>query len=61
MRRGGKQIKVLETERRDEGGKRLEIDVSFNGKGRARFMEKEEEAPCVSRVLLFLSSRSRSL
>lgn len=28
--------------------------VHVNGKGRRRFMEKEEEALCVSGVLLFL-------
>lgn len=72
MRRveGEKQIKVLETEqkgsreeegREEEGRKGLEVDVSFNGRGRARLVEKEEETLCVSGVVLhFLFSFSSS-
>lgn len=63
MRRvgGERQIKVLETEqkgkkveggREEEGRKGPEVDVSFNGRGRARLVEKEEEALCVSGVVL---------
>lgn len=55
---GKRQIKVLEaeSEREREGGKRPKTAdrVCVNGKGRQRFMEKEEEALCVSGVLLFL-------
>lgn len=58
MRREKNQIKVLETEseRERELDKRLKIEriESVNGKGRRGFMEKEEEALCVSGVLLFL-------
>lgn len=69
---GERQIKVLETEqkgkkdevgRAEEGRKGPEVDVSFNGRGRARLVEKEEEALCVSGVVLhflFLFSCSSS-
>lgn len=74
MRRvgGERQIKVLETEqkgtkeegeREEEGRKGPEVDVSFNGRGRTRLVEKKEEALCVPGVVLhflFLFSYSSS-
>lgn len=71
---GERQIKVLETEQKrkkerrggggeEDGRKGPEVDVSFNGRGRARLVEKEEEALRVSGVVLhflFLFSCSSS-
>lgn len=52
-----KSLGERESRKEREGGKRLKTDrvntVYVNGKGRRRFMEKEEEALSVSGVLLF--------